>query len=134
MRALGIERLGSPEAFAPLLLPNGKKVMYQFAFGDQTVPNPTATALLRAGDLADRTLYFRNDLAFAANPATPKNPHTFLTNVAVPSVAALALGAQLQIAVFLATEGAVVIDPDGPGPIFEVPIAGPLPETLNFIP
>jgi hypothetical protein len=27
-----------------------------------------------------------------------------------------------------------VIDPDGAGPLFEVPITGPLPETLNFIP
>ena len=29
---------------------------------------------------------------------------------------------------------ALVVDPDGIGPFFEVPIAGPLPETLNFIP
>jgi len=28
----------------------------------------------------------------------------------------------------------VVVDPDSAGPFFEVPIAGPLPETLNFIP
>ena len=111
-----------------------KPVIVQFAKGDQTVPNPTATAILRAGDLADRATYFRNDLAFAANPATPKNPHTFLTNVGAPSVAAFAVGAQQQIAIFFATEGAVVVDPDGAGPFFEVPIAGPLPETLSFIP
>jgi hypothetical protein len=111
-----------------------KSVIIQFAKGDQTVPNPTASALIRAGDLADRTTYFRNDLAFAANPATPKNPHTFLTRISTPSVAAFALGAQQQIAIFFATEGAVVIDPDGLGPFFEVPIAGELPEELNFIP
>jgi len=28
----------------------------------------------------------------------------------------------------------VTIDPDGAGPFFETPIAGPLPETLNYIP
>jgi hypothetical protein len=26
------------------------------------------------------------------------------------------------------------VDPDGPGPLFEVPIVGPLPENLNYIP
>ena len=40
----------------------------------------------------------------------------------------------IQIAAFFASNGVVVIDPDGAAPIFEVPIAGPLPETLNFIP
>jgi hypothetical protein len=135
-----VSQSGNPVAYAPHVRRSpldgmdAKSVIVQFAKGDQTVPNPTAAALLRAGDLADRTLYFRNDLAFAANPATPKNPHTFLTNVARPSVAAFALGAQQQIAIFFATEGEVVIDPDGSGPFFEVPIAGPLPETLNFVP
>jgi hypothetical protein len=35
----------------------------------------------------------------------------------------------------LESDGAVVVDPDGGGPtgtFFEVPIAGPLPEVLNF--
>jgi hypothetical protein len=30
------------------------------------------------------------------------------------------------------SEWTVVIDPDGAGPFFEVPIVGPLPEGLNF--
>jgi len=99
------------------------------------VPNPTASALIRAGDLADRTSYFRNDLAFAATGgAISKNPHTFLTNIANPAAAPFAIGAQTQIALFFATNGALTIDPDGAGPIFEVPIAGPLPERLNFLP
>ena len=135
-----VSQSGNPVAYAPHIRRSpldgmdAKPVIFQFANGDQTVPNPTTTAILRAGDLADRTTYFRNDLAFAANPATPKNPHTFLTRIATPSVAAFALEAQQQIGIFFATEGAVVVDPDGPGPIFEVPIAGPLPETLSFIP
>ena len=54
-----------------------KHVISQFAKGDQTVPSPTTTAILRAGDLADRATYYPNALAFAANPALPKNPHTF---------------------------------------------------------
>lgn len=135
-----VSQSGNPVAYAPHIRQSPlhgvepKSVIVQFAKGDQTVPNPTASALVRAGDLADRTLYYRNDLAFAANPATPKNPHTFLTNVFVPSVATFALGAQQQIAIFLASDGAIVVDPDAAAPIFEVPIAGALPEVLNFIP
>jgi len=117
----------------PLPCAGAKPVLIQFAKGDQTVPNPTASAILRAGDLTDRTTYFRNDLAFAANPAVSKNPHTFLTNVVGPG-ASFAIGAQLQIATFFASNGTVVIDPDGAGPFFEVPIVGPLPEVTNFIP
>jgi hypothetical protein len=134
------QQAGNPVAYAPYVRkhPLGgnapKPVIFQFAKGDQTVPNPTASAIIRAGDLTGQTAYFRNDLAFAANPAISKNPHTFLTNIASPAGAPFAVGAQTQIAVFFASDGVVVIDPDGIGPFFEVPINGPLPETLNFIP
>ena len=111
-----------------------KSVIVQFAKGDQTVPNPTASALIRAGGLEDRATYFRNDLAFATIPGyTVTNPHTFLSNISGAS-GSLAVAAQQQIATFLASGGAVTIDPDGPGPYFETPIAGPLPEALNFLP
>jgi len=49
-------------------------------------------------------------------------------------VAAVAFGAQRQIATFLSSNGTVIVDPDGAGPLLEVPIAGPLPEDLAFIP
>jgi len=52
----------------------------------------TATSWFRAGDLADRSTYFRNDLVRTAFPGAPANPHTFLTNIANPSVAALGIG------------------------------------------
>jgi hypothetical protein len=42
--------------------------------GDMTEPNPDATSTLRAGQLAGQTTYFRNDLAFAANPNFSKDP------------------------------------------------------------
>jgi hypothetical protein len=119
---------------APLAGVPKKSMLFQFAKGDQTVPNPTATAVLRAGHFADRATYFRNDLAFAADPTVPKNPHSFLTRINVPSVAAIALGTQRQIATFFASDGTVIVDPDGAGPLLEVPIAGPLPEDLSFIP
>ncbi len=132
---------GDPVAWAPFIRKDplrgdaAKSVIIQFARGDETVPNPTATALIRSGDLKDRATFFRNDLAFALGVGFGKNPHTFLTNIGgTPQVAAAAVGAQTQIAIFLASDGALTIDPDGPGPLFEVPIAGALPEDLGFIP
>lgn len=111
-----------------------KAVMIQLARGDQTVPNPTASALLRAGHLAEQATFFRNDLLFAAHPTVPKDPHLFLTRF-TPGAPdqPMALGAQQQIAIFFASDGTVVIHPE-PAPFFEVPIMLPLPEDLNFIP
>jgi hypothetical protein len=136
-----VSQSSNPAAWAPhtrldpLTGASAKNVIIQFARGDKTVPNPTASALIRAGHLPDRATFFRNDLAFAANPAFPKNPHTFLTNIgSAPTVAAIAVEAQTQIATFFASDGATTIDPDGPGPLFETPIAEPLPEDLGFIP
>ncbi|WP_425260113.1 Ig-like domain-containing protein [Rubrivivax sp. RP6-9] len=121
-------RKAPPAGFAP------KPVLIQFAKGDQTVPNPTSSAIVRAGGLADRTSYFRNDLAYALNSAVGKNPHVYLTNIGNMAASGYALAAQRQIATFFASGGATIIDPDEGGPIFEVPVLGPLPETLNYIP
>ena len=63
-----------------------------------------------------------------------KNPHTFLTNIGNAASVGYALAAQAQIAAFFASRGTLVIDPDGVGPYFEVPLAGALPEGTNFIP
>jgi hypothetical protein len=124
------QQAANPAAYAPFLT---RPVIIQFARGDQTVPNPTASAILRACGCANRATLYRNDRAYALNPATPKNPHTFLTNIAVPSVALYALEAQAQIATFFATDGAVTIDPDGPGLIFETPTSM-VPEDLAYLP
>lgn len=108
------------------------------------MPNPTATALIRAGDLADRATYYRHDLAFAdpvRNPTgveVPKDPHIFLvfnsSPAIFPAVGDVGAGARQQIAEFFASDSETIIDPDGAGPLFEVPIVPPLPEELNFIP
>lgn len=139
-RAEWVSQAGNAVAYAPHLRKDPldrvptKPVIYQFAKGDQTVPNPTTTAILRAGELADRATYFRNDLAFATFPGSLKNPHLFLVRIDLPAVAPFAIAAQRQIAMFFATDGDLVVDPDGAGPFFETPIAGPLPEDLSFIP
>ena len=135
-----VQQSGNPVSYAPLIRKSplhgsaAKKVIVQFAKGDTTVPNPTSSSLLRAGALQDRATYFRNDLAFAANAGVPKNPHTFLTNIAIPAAAPYAVAAQSQIAAFFASNGLLTIDPDGAGPYFEVPITLPLPESLSFVP
>jgi hypothetical protein len=136
-----VSAAGNPVSYAPYIRQQplhgnaAKPVIFQFAKGDQTVPNPTTSAILRAGGLADRATYFRNDLAYANNPAVGKNPHTFLTNIGAAATVGYALAAQKQIAIFFASGGVTTIDPDaGAGPYFEVPINGALPEGLNYIP
>jgi len=136
-----VQQSGNPATYAPFIRKQPlhgnapKPVIVQFAKGDMTVPNPTTSAIVRAGALADRTLYYRNDLSFAATSGgIPKNPHTFLTNIGSAAAAQFAVAAQTQIAVFFASGGATVIDPDAAGPIFEMPISLPLPEVLNFLP
>jgi len=147
-----VAQSGSPVAYAPHLrkvplvgvLP--KSVIVQFGLGDQTAPNPTTSAILRAGDLADRATLYRADLAVAQIPTIATNPHGFLVNLLLPDVF-VALAAQAQITGFFGSDGAVVLDPDAieingvrllplvfPIPIFEVPIVGPLPEDLGFLP
>jgi Calx-beta domain/Bacterial virulence factor lipase N-terminal len=133
-----VSQSGNPVAYAPHLRKSplagiaAKSVIYQFTKGDQIVPNPATTAILRAGALADRATFYRHDLAFAENPQLPTIPHGFLTRLDIPGFRAIARGAQQQIATFFATDGAVVIHPE-PARFFETPIAGPLPEDLDFI-
>ena len=123
------QQAANPAAYAPFVT---APVIIQFARGDKTVPNPTTSAILRAGNLASRATLFRNDLAKAANPAVSSNPHTFLTNL-TGAGAPYAAAAQQQIAAFLASDGATTIDPDGAGPFFETPTSF-VPEDLAYIP
>jgi len=113
-------------------------VLIQMAKGDMTQPNPSASAVIRAGGLEAYTTYYRHDLACAANPCTTaarKNPHAFPIQgvLADAYFAAVTRGAQEQAAQFLASDGLVVIHPT-PTNLFEVPIVLPLPEVVNFIP
>jgi hypothetical protein len=136
-----VAQSGNPVAYAKHIrkapLPNNvpKPVLLQFAKGDKSIPNPTTSAIIHAGDLQDRTTLYRADLAYAANPTgMPKNPHNFIFDGVDTAERPYALMAQKQIAIFFKTNGVVIIDPNGREPIFEVPIAGPLPEGLSFIP
>src|SRR5262249_2580567 len=102
----------------------------------QSSANPNETAMLRAGSLADRTMFYRHDIAYGealfAGQGLTTNPHAFMVSTNIPAFKLIALAAQEQIAVFFETNGVVTIQPQ-PARFFEVPIAGPLPEALNFI-
>jgi hypothetical protein len=121
------QQSANPAAYAPFI---DAPVIMQFARGDMTVPNPTTSAILRAGGLAGRATLFRNDLAHT-DFGTSTNPHTFLTNI-TGAGALFAIQAQAQIATFFASDGATTIDPDGPGKYFETPTSI-VPEDLGFI-
>jgi len=133
-----VSQSGNSVAYAPYVRKtplagvSAKSVIYQFAEGDQIVPNPATTALLRAGDLADRATFYRHDLAFADNPQLPTNPHGFLTRLDVTGFQAIIRGAHEQIATFFATDGVEIVHPE-PARFFETPISLPLPENLNYI-
>src|SRR5262249_15934452 len=105
---------------APLAGVPPRPVLFMFAKGDKSAPNPTEPAILPVGDLADRPLYLPSDPAAANGPPFPNDDPHPATNTGA-------------IATYLASDGNQIIDPDGPGPIWETPIAGPLPEDLSFV-
>jgi hypothetical protein len=104
-------------------------VLFTLAQGDPVVRNTTTGNVLRAGDLADRTLYFRGLDAYAQKGIQPSatDLHQFLFQF-TPAGIGYALAAQESVDTFLGSDGDTTIDPDGPGPLFETPIVGPLPE------
>jgi hypothetical protein len=115
------DRSGSPETFAPriLLRPdaawanNPKDVAFQTAYGDGTVPNPTAGTLYRAGDLFTHVVYYRND----KTPTYSSDPHGWLAD---PTLAGRTSGEQ-QLGIFLSQDTLVNTNPAW----LEVPIANP---------
>jgi hypothetical protein len=116
-----LERAGSPETFAPYIRLHprygAKVVEFLNAYGDNTVPNTTLGNIIRAGHLQDRLTFYRND----QSPTKDSDPHGFLAD---PRLSGRS-GAEAQLAAFLQSYGANVIDPDGAGPMFETPIANP---------
>jgi hypothetical protein len=130
---------GSPVAYAryvredPLEGVPEKLTIFQNSKGDEQIPNPTSTALIQAGALADVETFYRNELAVAADPLVPKTPHAFLLQVlsSDPLTKAIALDAQEQIATFFDSDGGTIINPNPK--FFEVPIVPPLPETCNYL-
>lgn len=143
-RAEWLGRRGDPVGYArhvrtaPLPGQEAKRVLVLFALGDRVVPNPTTSALVRAGQLTDATALLRYDRVAGSVPKDLADPHGFLLRIAAPGAAgALARAAQEQVARFFVAEGAAIWDPDQaapppfPEPVFEVPAAS-LPERPVF--
>ena len=115
------DRGGSPETFAPRIrlrpdpawANDPKEIAFQTAYGDGTVPNPTAATLYRAGALFDRVVLYRND----KTPTFGDDPHGWLAD---PSLAGRESGEQ-QLGTFLSTGQLVNTNPAW----LEVPIADP---------
>ncbi len=151
--------LGDPLGYAshlktaPLAGVPAKSTLFQFAFGDLEVPNPTNSALIRAADGQNSSWYLRFDQAVQTHPellgvldpsgSFPILPHRFLSNPTIfdPQLAAetsLAIAGQRQIANYFASDGQIIPDPNTflQGPfsgirLFEMPVT--LPEQLNFL-
>jgi hypothetical protein len=76
-----VSQAGSPVAYAPHIRrqpfsgASPKNVIYVLSKGDETTTNPTVIALIRAGDLADYTVFYRHDLARLDDSTLPRNPH-----------------------------------------------------------
>ncbi|MBL8179106.1 MAG: hypothetical protein JNK48_30805 [Bryobacterales bacterium] len=109
-----------------------KTVLWQYAWGDMTVPNPAQSALVRHAGMKDAAWIYRHDLARQRSPTMDRNPHTYLNNFS-PVTYTIATAVQLQMAAYLAGSS---FDPNIPvslfyGNIFEQPEE--LPEGLNFL-
>jgi Big-like domain-containing protein len=118
----------------PLAGVPSKPVLVIFGKGDQNAVNPGTSALLRAGNLLWNNIHYRHDLAYAADPTVPKNPHDVLISPTSTSATFRIVSRALQDAIgnFLASDGQLITQPE-PAQFFEVPIAGALPESLNYI-
>jgi hypothetical protein len=110
---------------------SARPTMLWVARTDTSVPNPFASELIRAGELKDRTVYYRHDLFYAANPVgNLKNPHT-LWRVQSDVTKPISVAIQEQFSQFFATDGATISQTS---PYFDIPIPDPLPEDFSFIP
>ena len=107
-----------------------KSLLFFFGKGDQNAINPGTSAILRAGNLADRRSTIDHDLAFTEDPTIPRNPHFLITGADRPNALfrSIVQGVQRQIAAFFASDGTVIIHPNLHASSM-VPLVGPLPET-----
>jgi hypothetical protein len=133
-----LQTSGDPLSYATHLLSSTlpgvpiKSVFWSYGIGDQSVPNPQQTALVRAANMRETTRIYRHDIARAGSPALDKNPHTYLLNL-LPPATLIALAAQSQVAGFLASDGLLIPDPpDLYKTLFEAPDF--LTEDYNFQP
>jgi dienelactone hydrolase len=132
-------QIANATAFAPLLrrapvagVP-ARPFIVQYARGDQTVPNPAAMDLIRAGDFADRVSFYRHDLNFGL-AGVPADPHAYYNtiNAAAPNFYRIYTGAQDQVTTFFQSDGVTFANPT-PTELWETQIAY-LRDDLYYLP
>src|SRR5450631_618597 len=122
-----------------------KRIMFQFAREDTTMPNMATTRLIKAAN-HPITWEYRHDIALADGLPLPQDPHPFLvmfigisgSSVQIPGLDAIFIGqaAQKQVAGFFASDGHSAPDPNTflptslPQGLFEVPAH--LPEDNGY--
>jgi hypothetical protein len=105
--------LGDPLPYAAHLswsaLPGvaAKPVLFQFALGDQSQPNPTESDMVRAANLRDMVSLFRTDAALKTPGAVlSPDPHDFAFDLSTsPAAVVVARAFQAQMALFFAGDG-----------------------------
>jgi hypothetical protein len=137
-----LESPGAPATFAPHLrlatLPGVplKRVLFQMAWGDQTVPNPAGSLLVRAAWAHEMTSLYRHDLARDVFKGLPENPHAFLAWFTSLTGLPIYQAGWQQALLFLTNEDYAVPDvnaivrPLYRQDLFVAPET--LPESLNF--
>ena len=130
----------------PLAGVRPRPFLIQVAFGDRTVTNDSTAELVDAAMLTDPVTVYRHDkfASTAALKARFPESHGFLIATApVPPLStdplllalqqAVVFPAQVQVALYFASDGTVIPDPDGDGALFEVVAPSQIPRGTNFI-
>jgi uncharacterized protein (TIGR03437 family) len=117
-----LQAAGDPLWFAPHLrstpLANVpvKSVLFQYGAGDQSVPNPQSSALVRGAAMFDKATLYRADrigtaLQLLGQPVLANyNPHGMIVDTQNPATSCIAAAAQQQAAGFLQSNGATIPD------------------------
>jgi hypothetical protein len=138
-----IEAPGAPSTFAPHLRTapldglSPKRVLFQIAIGDQVIPNPANSQLIRAAGAREFTSVYRHDIARKLRPELPANPHAFFAFLLDANGYPIANAALQQALAFtLAGTDAVpdvnpLVLPYFGEALFETPEV--LPETTGFL-
>ncbi|MEP7363945.1 MAG: Ig-like domain-containing protein [Acidobacteriota bacterium] len=139
-----VESPGAPASFAPHLksatLPGVpvKRTLFQMARGDQTVPNPSNSLLIRAANMLEATSVYRHDLALAQVSSLPANPHAYLAGIGPLAATVVGFAAQGEAVQYMTGTSEEVPDVNPfvalffRNPIFERPKA--YYEDLGFTP
>jgi hypothetical protein len=115
------ETTGAPASFAPFLKQATlygnpiKRVLFQYAVGDQSVPNNSNGQLIRAAFENELVSVYRHDIARQIVPTLPENPHAYMAAFAQldqPSLL-IALATLSQASEFLASGRREVPDVNG---------------------